>query len=81
MGEDYSNKIEEAFIIPTQHLKQMRRKERRQVITGKASSDSQLKGAPEPGCDLFLFRLDPKIAAEDVQSYFEDQQITVYVPC
>ena len=78
MGEDYSDKIEETFIIPKQHLKQMRRKEHRQAIIGKASNDSQLKGAPEPGRDLFVFRHDPKTAAEDVQSYIEDQQITVY---
>ena len=78
MEEDYSDKIEEAFIIPKQHLKQMRRKKRRQAIIGKASCDSQLKGAPEPGRDLFVFRLDPKTAAEDVQSYIEDQQITGY---
>ena len=72
MGEDYSDKFEEAFIIPTKHLKQMRRKECRQTTIGKPSSDSQLKGAPEPERDLFVFRLDPKTAAEDVQSYIED---------
>ena len=70
--EEYSDKIEEAFIIPIQHLKQMRRKERKKAIIGKASIDSQLKGVPEPGRGLFVLRFDPKTAAEDVHSYIDD---------
>ena len=52
------------------------RREYRQAIIGKTSSDSKRKGAIEPGHDMF--GLDPKTAAMDVQSCIDDQQITVY---
>ena len=55
-----------SFRIPTQQLKQLRRKERCQAIIGKGNVTANLKGGPEPGRDIFVFRLDPSTTKADV---------------
>ena len=67
-----------SFRIPTQQLKQLQRKERRQAIIGKGNVTANLKGGPEPGHDIFVFRLDPSSTKADVESFLETENVEVW---
>ena len=69
--------ITDEFRLPTKHLKQMRRRERRQAIIGKGNTAARLKGAPEPGRDLFVFRLDSETTNGDIKAYLQSHNISV----
>ena len=73
----HSEDITDEFRLPTKHLKQMRRRERRQVIIGKGNTAARLKGAPEPGRDLFVFRLDSETTNGDIKAYLQSHNISV----
>ena len=38
---------------------------------------ARLKGAPEPGRDLFIFRLDSETLDSDIKAYLESHDVSV----
>ena len=66
-----------SFRIPSQQLKQLQRKERHQAIIGKWDVTANLKGGPEPGRDIFVFRLNPSTTKANVESFIETENVEV----
>ena len=64
----------EGFRFPRQQLRTQARREKRQVVIGKAmNTDSRFKGAPEPQRDLFIYRVDKETTKEDLENYISQK--------
>ncbi len=54
------------FEIPGYHKRKMKRRTKAIVGTGQSSD---VRGAPEPNRDIFVFRIDPEINTDNIKTY------------
>ena len=52
-----------------------KRRKRRNIVTGKATSNNFLKGAPEPSRDIFVYRADKSTTVDMIQSHLIEKGI------
>lgn len=62
---------DDGFRIPTQHIRQNRRRERL-MGTRSMSSNSRFQGAPPPKRQLFIYRAQRETTCEDICAHVED---------
>ena len=67
------------FLVPSHVHRRNNRaeKRRRNVITGNSKPQGSLKGAPEPGRDLFVFRVDNANTTSDLRNHITDYGFNV----
>ena len=70
LSSDKMSESDQPFEIPAYHKRQQQKK--RNIVVGKATNRSGLKGAPEPMRDIFVFRLDINTTKEDVEKHVKD---------
>jgi hypothetical protein len=67
-----TNKMQDdGFIIPRYH------RQKPKAVIGKATNNTSIKAAPEPGRDLFIFRTDKSTTTENLKSYITECGISV----
>ena len=58
-----------------QYPKRRKRRKRQNVLTGKATNNISLKGAPETSRDIFVYRVDQSTTVDQIQSHISENGI------
>ena len=69
----------EGYTLPAAQLKKKRREEakKNKVIQGKCTSNTRIKGAPEPTRDIFVYRVHPETESDILRDHITEQGIIV----
>ena len=79
VGDTKKHDTESDFQVPKYIQKHERRQDQRKrgIISGTASNNHQIKGAPEPDRHLFIYKVDPQTSDDALRSYISECSISI----